>query len=342
MTCEGQPLSSSPVKASQNVWSSEGRLRIAAHFIFTKATQYAIRNTFLVAIGAAVAAAACWGTATVMTKGSLESVPPFTLVAIQLTSSVVFLWLVIFWQGLRIPLRWQTLKPALSGLSEPGLAATFGTLGLAMTTASSTSLIITSEPIVTLILAWLILRERVSWQVMALALAALAGVLLVTLPEAAAGGQASLLGNLLVFLGVLCASLYVIATRRAVFSLDPLPLVALQQLMALIWSLLVLAVVLLTPTGESGLLKLTPDGLLLAVASGVIGYGFTFWLFLIALQRLPAGIASLFLMLVPVFGVAGAYVFLNEHLTLIQLAGGGLILVALAGISRLYQAPEAV
>ncbi|MBI1879159.1 MAG: DMT family transporter [Chloroflexi bacterium] len=295
-----------------------------------------------VAIGAAVLSAACWGAATVMTKGSLDHVPPFTLVVIQLISSVVFLWLVVFWRGQQVFFHWRVVKPALSGLLEPGLAATFGTLGLALTTASSTTLIITSEPIVTLTLAWLILQERVGLRVIALALAALAGVIQVTLPDSTTGNYTSLLGNLLVFLGVLCASLYTIATRRAAVNLDPLPLCALQQLVALIWSLIVLAVVFVTSTGELGLLKLTPGVLLLAVASGVVGYGFTFWLFLIALRSLPAGIASLFLMLIPVFGVAGAYIFLNERLMLAQLAGGGLILAALAVISRLHQHSEIV
>ncbi len=291
----------------------------------------------LFASSAAVLSAACWGLATVMSKGTLDHLPPFTLLTLQLTASVIFLWLLVLWQKPPMRLGWKAVKPALTGLLEPGLAATLGTLGLALTTASSTTLIITSEPLVTLALAWFLLREHLSFRVVVLALVALAGVFVITLPEATPTEQASWLGNLLVFLGVVCASLYVVATRRAVVSLDPLPLCALQQSIALIWSLLVLAVIFSTQAGEIGLSALRSDVLMLAVVSGVIGYGLTFWLFLLALRSLPASVASLFLMLIPVFGITGAYAFLGEQLTVTQLAGGGLILGALAWISRLHQ-----
>jgi len=74
-----------------------------------------------------------------------------------------------------------------------------------------------------------------------------------------------------------------------------------------------------------------------AVITGVIQYGCAFWFYLNAIQEIPATQAASFLMLIPVFGVAGASLFLGEQLTFIQFLGGILILAALAGVYRARQ-----
>ena len=49
---------------------------------------------------------------------------------------------------------------------------------------------------------------------------------------------------------------------------------------------------------------------------------------------MPASMVGLFLNLIPIFGVAGAYLFLGERLTLVQAIGGALILVAVVMVLR--------
>ena len=56
-------------------------------------------------ITALVLAAACWGGATVITKHVLTDVPPLTLLVLQLTVSVVFLWAIVLMQRMRLPQR---------------------------------------------------------------------------------------------------------------------------------------------------------------------------------------------------------------------------------------------
>ena len=52
---------------------------------------------------ALVLAAACWGAATVITKHVLTDIPPLTLLVLQLTVSVVFLWAIVLVQRLHLP-----------------------------------------------------------------------------------------------------------------------------------------------------------------------------------------------------------------------------------------------
>src|SRR6266542_4600667 len=111
---------------------------------------------------ALVLAAACWGAATVITKHVLANIPPLTLLVLQLTISVSFLWLIVFAQRLTLPQRRDIVRLGGIGILNPGLAYTFGLLGLTRTTASMSTLLWAAEPILILVLAWLILRERLT------------------------------------------------------------------------------------------------------------------------------------------------------------------------------------
>ena len=291
-----------------------------------------------VAVLAAILSAACWGSATVMSKGVLDHMPPITLLAIQLTASITVLWLAVLALRFRVRLDRPTRRASLSGLLEPGLAYTFGIIGLALTTASNAALIGAAEPLFILFLAWLILKEQPGPPVLLLAVVATLGLVLVVAPDARGfAGQGSLIGDTLLLAGTLFAAFYVIATRRLVGTIEPLPLSALQQSVGLVWTLGVLAITLLTGLTTLGLDGLSWTVLLMAAASGVIQYALAFWFYLFALQSLPANIAGFYLTLIPVFGIAAAFVFLDETLSGLQWIGATLIVVSVGIVSRLQR-----
>ena len=270
-----------------------------------------------------------------MSKGVLEHMPPLTLLTVQLLASILFLWTVVLVLRLRVPLNRPVRRASLSGLLEPGLAYSVGIAGLALTTASNATLIGTAEPLFILLLAWLFLRERFGGSVVGLALLASLGIALVMLPDIRGGaGEGSLLGDALIVLGTLFAALYVIATRRLVMTLDPLPLSALQQSVGLLWTLAVLASALAFGVASLGLGGIPAGVLLLAAVSGIVQYALAFWLYLFALRSLPANVAAFYLALIPVFGVGAAYLFLGEMLSGLQWIGATLIVVSVALISR--------
>ena len=288
------------------------------------------------AVLAAVLSAACWGSATVMSKGVLDHMPPMTLLTVQLTASIFVLWLAVLILRFRVRFDRASRRASLSGLLEPGLAYTFGIVGLALTTASNSALIGAAEPVFVLLLAWFVLKEKIGAPMLVLGAMAMLGIVLVMAPDARGlPGQGSLLGDVFVLIGTGFAALYVIATRRLVSRIDPLPLSALQQSVGLVWALGVLAAALglgLVPVGLAGV----PAGvLLLAAASGVIQYALAFWFYLFALQSLPANVAGFFLTLIPVFGMAVAFVFLGETLTPLQWLGACCVIFSVAVISRL-------
>jgi drug/metabolite transporter (DMT)-like permease len=57
-------------------------------------------------------------------------------------------------------------------------------------------------------------------------------------------------------------------------------------------------------------------------------YGLAFWFYVSGLQRTSASVAGLYINLVPVFALAGAYGLLGEVLTPAQWLGSGIVLLA--------------
>jgi drug/metabolite transporter (DMT)-like permease len=281
-----------------------------------------------------VLSAAVYGLTMVVTKGALEHLPPITLLTIQTASSVTFFWAIVFLQGIQVSLRWNTFKAGFPGLLEPGLSYLFGMFGLSLTTASNATFIGTMEPVVTIALSWLILKERISKLLIGLGLVACLGVAIVAAPDAASAGQGSIWGDALVFLSVVFASLYAISTSRSIKHLAPVVLAAMQQSFALLFFLVMMIGAFSLRLETIVFTSATWFSLLVAVASGAFGYGTAFLLYLAALRHQTAGRTSVYLTLIPIFGVLGAYVLLGERLLLSQGLGGGLILLAIIGISR--------
>lgn len=285
-----------------------------------------------------VLASAFWAMGTVMSKSVLTSVPPLPLLVIQLLASVLFLWTAVLLQRIPVSFDRQLARSAMVGILNPGLAYTFGLLGLALTTVSNSTLIWAAEPPVILLLAWFLLRERPSRPVMVLSLVALGGALLSTGIQAGGG---TLLGNSLVFIGVFCCAIYTILSRRAVETIHPLILIAAQQAVALVWAVAIWAAFRLR--GE-----MTPSASpessvwLWAILSGIVYYGLAFWCYVTGLKHTSATLAGLLLNLIPLFGLTGAYIFLGERLTTAQLIGVFVTLIAVSAAAYLNGREERI
>jgi drug/metabolite transporter (DMT)-like permease len=285
----------------------------------------------LVAVAAMVGSAACWGGATVMTKGALAAIPPFTLLSIQLTASVTVLWTAVLLLRVGIgPLR-PALRRASTGVLEPGLAYAVGVPGLALTTAGNASVVAAMEPVFVILLVWAVFGLRPNRIVLGAVGVAVLGVCLVSMPNLSGLGAGDARGDALVLVGTALAAAYVVASSRMVAATAPIVLTCLQQSAGLAVALLVLALAL-----AGGFERLpetvAPTMLLLAVVSGVVQYAVAFWLYLVGLRRLPVSVAGLFLTLTPLFGLGGGMLMLGERIGAMQVLGAALILSAVATV----------
>jgi drug/metabolite transporter (DMT)-like permease len=287
-----------------------------------------------------VLAAACWGFGTVITKAVLGHVSPLTLLAAQLTISVIFLWLLVFLTRTPWQLGANFWRLSLTGWLNPGLAYTFGLIGLAFTTASMSSLIWAAEPVFILLLARLFLGERLTGLQIVLAMVAGGGAIMVVGSGLATGSQVALWGNILVLTAVFCCAIYTVLSRRLVDEVNPLLLTAMQQSVSLLWAAFIWFIARKW-IGESGTLSLPGSVWTWTAVSGLLYYGLAFWFYISGLKQMAASQAALFLNLIPTFGLMGAFLFIGEQLTRLQWWGAGFILTAVIAITRLSPRPNA-
>ena len=282
-----------------------------------------------------VAATACWGVGTVLTKQVVDDIPPLTLLPIQLAVSCVFLVVAATLPRLvrdradEEPDRsngWSPQMTRLAGLGvlNPGLAYALGLLGLASITASMSVLLWAIEPVLILVLAAALLREHIPTALAASLGIAVVGVLLIVYSPGATGDA---LGIALTIAAVLCCALYSVLTRRLLLDDAALPVVLVQQLAALAFAIVLAAVVQLSRGTGPHTEGLSWTTWAMAAGSGVLYYGLAFWLFLAGLRQVPASVAGAFLPLIPVFGVAAGFL-VGERLQAHQWLGAALVIGA--------------
>ena len=285
-----------------------------------------------------VAATACWGCGTVLSKQVLDrGVAPLTLLALELTASVLVLLLAALLSGVRVARSPAMVRLALLGVLNPGVAYALALLGLASVTASMSVLLWATEPVLIMLLGVAVVGERIAPATGVSVAVAMVGVVLVIYRPGAAGDA---VGVALTVTAVACCALYAVLTRRLLLDDSSLGVVLVQQVAALSLAVVLAGVVPAVGAADLGL----PEDLstwALVVASGTIYYGLAFWFFVGGLRGVPASVAGSLLPLVPVFGLAAAYA-LGDRFTGRQWVGAVLVVLAAAGAATRHLTRPAV
>ncbi|MEM9604137.1 MAG: EamA family transporter [Pseudomonadota bacterium] len=269
-----------------------------------------------------VAVAATWGMGLVFAKAAIEHFPPILLMALRFAVTA----LVLVWFVPRPVGQYRALFGITVVASAVQYSLTFS--GLAGLDASITALVVQLEVPFLVLLGAVFLRERASrrkWMGIAVAFV---GVAVIAGQPRLDGAWQSLA---LVVGGAFCWAVGQVLIRR-LEAIDGLTLTAWMAVFAggqlVVMSLLfeqnhVVALVEATPVVWAAVLYL---GLVMTA----LGYGL--WNSLI--RRYPVGRVAPFLLLLPVFALLGGVAFLGEQLSLHTLAGGALVLAAVATIQR--------
>ena len=279
-----------------------------------------------------VAATACWGCGTVLSKQVLDrGVAPLTLLAIELASSSLLLWLSTLVLGLRLAWSATLGRLAALGILNPGLAYALGLLGLVTVSASMSVLLWATEPILIMMLAVLLLRERVAAATIVAVGAALVGVLLVLYRPGASGDA---IGIALTVGAVTACAFYTVLTRRLLLDDSSLTVVLVQQVAALAFALVLAGIAWAIGAADLGLPADSATWALAAV-SGMVYYGLAFWFLVGGLRGVPASIAGSYFPLIPVFGLAAGYL-VGDRLADRQWFGATLVVVATAAATAYH------
>ncbi|MDB9524375.1 DMT family transporter [Oscillatoria sp. CS-180] len=282
-------------------------------------------NNTVIALGYAF----CWGVGVTLTKIALSEIAATTLLMIQLLSSVLFLTVVCQLKDRQLPFSWYYLKQGFAGVFEPALAYMFGTFGIKMTTVSNSTLIASTEVILTILLAAVFLREKLTRTKLLLASISFMGVFLLVLEDTQSANHSSLIGDSLVLLGTVFAVFYVLLSKKQIETANPLQLTTSQQTIGLITTALCFSLLsIFNSSYEINTTDIPFQFWLLAIGSGIMQYALAFLLYLIALRNTPASHAAFYLALIPVFGIVSAIALIGEQPNIAQWIGGGLVMMS--------------
>jgi O-acetylserine/cysteine efflux transporter len=268
-------------------------------------------------IALAVAVAAVWGVNFVVIDIGLDHFPPLLFSALRFA---VAAFPAVLFAG-RPPARWRWVIAVALALGVAKFSLLFAGMAAGMP-AGLSSLVLQSQAVFTTVFAVVLLRERPGrLRVAGLAVAAL-GIGVVALRLGSDGLPAGAFG--LVLGAAVAWGLSNVATRQAAPS-DTLRFMVWVSAVAAV-PLGVLSLVFEGPAADLAALRAIDPaaaGALLFVALISTLAGFGAWGALI--RRYGASTVAPFSMLVPVFGIASAALFLGEAVHVTDLAGGVLV-----------------
>ncbi|MFP4037976.1 MAG: DMT family transporter [Desulfobacteraceae bacterium] len=265
-----------------------------------------------------------WGVSFVATKVALDSFPTFTLIFIRFgLAGCLFLGRALA-KGMPAFTRRDHLKLFVMALFEPGLYFVFETLGLQYTTAPKAALLIAAVPVTVLIFARVLIGERISLASLAGILFSLAGIAVLIIGDPSfqweLGGR--LLGDALIMGAVVTASLYMVYARDLGRLYSAWDITTFQVFYgALFYAPMFVKESLTLNWAQISGLSFLAVGYLTVFATVIAFLCYNF-----GLTRIPASRASVFINGIPVVTALTAWVVLGERLTLLQAAGGGMVL----------------
>lgn len=292
------------------------------------------------------AAASIWGGMYAVSRVAMETVPPWTLLAIRLLAGGMALILLALWPGRRPSASGRTVAlAAMAGALGPGLSIGLQFVGTHLTSASVGALVTSASPAFVAVFGWSLLGERVTSRhggALAVALAG-AGLIAAGAPAASPGtGGGSFAAGLACLMGAaLTWALYSVLMRVVTVRLGMPALLAtgVATLSGLAVALPgAVAEHLIQPgawIGWSRALTRWPlSGSILYLA--LVSTALAFYLWSRGFEEMEASRASLFFLLQPLVGALLGVCVLGESAGWTLGAGGALILsgVVVAGQPR--------
>jgi drug/metabolite transporter (DMT)-like permease len=286
------------------------------------------KNTVIKAFAALFILTLIWGYNWVVMKLAVQYASPFQFAALRTFLGAMMLFLVLIFSKRPLALKEFPTMLAL------GLLQTCGFTGLLIWAlveggAGKTAVLSYTMPFWVMLFAWPMLGEKVQgWQWLAVVFALFGMVLIFDPLHIKSDGFSMFLA--------LCSgiswAISAIVSKKLHQRAPQLDLLNITAWPTLLGSIPIIVIALIAPAPP---IHWTNTFLLTIVYSIFLSGSLAWVLWIYALQRLPAGVASMASMLAPVIGVSAAWIQLGERPSQIELLGMLFIALALLTISTI-------
>lgn len=273
-----------------------------------------------------LALAGIWGVNFSFIKVALDTLTPFAFNALRFPlASLVLLGLLRARGPLGRPCRADLPRIVGLGLLGHVLYQVFFIVGVSLTSAGNSSLLLATTPVWTILLSVALGHERPPPQVWGGVFGTLAGIVLVVMGGEGLG-EGALVGDALMLLAAVGWSTYTVGSRTLVRRYGALPMTA--------WTLWVgtpgVFLVGVPALARSRLGEVPPIGWAGVVYAGAFGIAVAYVLWYHGVRRLGNARTAVYSNLVPVVALAVAWAWLHERPTVLQLIGAAVIIGGLS------------
>jgi drug/metabolite transporter (DMT)-like permease len=223
----------------------------------------------------------------------------------------------------------------IAGVAGQVLAQLGMTWGVSKSLASNGAILNLLIPVISAVLASIMLKERITLLRVAALLIGLVGVVLMSVPDlrqASFGEMHFLVGNLLILCGCLGSAFYNVYCKGLMRRFTEIEILIFSYITASVASLPL--IIWVEPFSFHSFQQFDWQSWAAFAFLALFMYGASMLLFFKALQHLDVTTASASLYLVPVFGVLLAVVLLGERLNALAIAGAAIVLLATALIMK--------
>ena len=266
--------------------------------------------------------AVIWGINFVVVKYATHIFNPVAFTGLRVGTAALFLLLVALIRGsISLPRR-DVIRLLMLGVVGNGLYQLFFVHGIARTRAGNAALIVGAAPAFIALFARARGLERVKRLTLVGIALSVVGVGLVIVGSASSSnGETTLLGSVLVFLGVLCWTAYTILLQPYTKRIDVIKLSAITMVGGAV-PLLIASTPALVATDWSAIGR---GGWLALLYSGVISMGVAYFFWYRGLRVLGPTRTAVYTNLQPIIALLVAWAFIGETPTIFQGVGAATI-----------------
>lgn len=272
-----------------------------------------------------------WGTNFSVTKAAIEQIPPLAFVALRFTIGALLLWAVLRLREGPAPLPPGSLKKLIwLGIIGNTIYQTCFMIGLRLTTASNSALLIATVPVITAIAGALLGIERLNRRMLIGILLAFLGVTLVVAARGLAFAPEKVLGDLLLIGCAISWAIYTLGVRTLNSELSPLRITTWTILTGLPGLLLL---------GFPGMLQhnwaaVSPNAWLSLLYSSVLSLGLAYILWNNSVRVAGTNRTAIYNCVTPLVAALAAWPLLGEVPTIQHALGAALIIMGVLTTRR--------
>jgi drug/metabolite transporter (DMT)-like permease len=260
-----------------------------------------------------------WGLNVIATKMVVTTFQPLTITALRVFTAAIGVFVILFFlKKVRLPSRKEFIYIFIAAIFNVVCHHYFLSLGLLNTSASNGGLILGLGPILSTIVAFLFLKNRISILQILGILLGIAGVSFIVV-VGSGGVKAVSFGDIYVFLSILTQSFSFVMIKKISKTFEP----SLMTGYMLLFGSIVLFVISLfkEPNGLKELSNGSFDIWMIFLASAIIATAIGHMIYNSAIGQVGVSEAAIFINLTPFFALVGAVIFLGEKITLPQISG---------------------